>query len=202
MHQIYSNKTSHTHKAAETRLSKEQEQSEIIVHGVNKIKLFGGGLNGAHNSYGEYGRGDRSPQRGRISWKYNGGSIAAYRKQGRQRKGMVLVSRVKAAVVASRDRAAFEARIKDICASRFVLVYPRLQEHQYITGLDATMKLPADKATTREDVDSVSKKYAILLFNQVNNFRLAVSGNESNGIDQNWNFCGAGMGHMCYGLLI
>ncbi|GJS75577.1 hypothetical protein Tco_0725458 [Tanacetum coccineum] len=31
---------------------------------------------------------------------------------------------------------------------------------------DATMKLLAEKATTREDVDDVSKKYVILLFNQ------------------------------------
>nr|GEY01904.1 hypothetical protein [Tanacetum cinerariifolium] len=32
---------------------KEQEQFEIIVHDVNKIKLFGGGLNGAHNVFDE-----------------------------------------------------------------------------------------------------------------------------------------------------
>ncbi|GJY62646.1 RNA-directed DNA polymerase, eukaryota, nucleotide-binding alpha-beta plait domain protein [Tanacetum coccineum] len=31
---------------------------------------------------------------------------------------------------------------------------------------DATVKVPADKATTREDVNGVSKKHAILLFNQ------------------------------------
>ncbi|GKB57843.1 hypothetical protein Tco_0914029, partial [Tanacetum coccineum] len=35
-----------------------------------------------------------------------------------------------------------------------------------IVTRDATMKLPANKATTREDVDGVSKKYVILLFNQ------------------------------------
>ncbi|GJT03839.1 hypothetical protein Tco_0838301 [Tanacetum coccineum] len=35
---------------------------------------------------------------------------------------------------------------------------------------DATVKLQAHKATTREDVDGVSKKYAVLIFNQVGSY--------------------------------
>nr|GEU84700.1 hypothetical protein [Tanacetum cinerariifolium] len=50
-------------------------------------------------------------------------------------KGVVSVSELEVAVVALRERAALEARIKAIRASRFVPAYQRAQEHQYITKL-------------------------------------------------------------------
>ncbi|KAI3807733.1 hypothetical protein L1987_23667 [Smallanthus sonchifolius] len=48
-------------------------------------------------------------------------------------KGMILVSQVAAAVAALHERFAFETRIKAIRASRFVPVYQRVQEHEYIS---------------------------------------------------------------------
>ncbi|GJV09437.1 hypothetical protein Tco_1347093 [Tanacetum coccineum] len=56
------------------------------------------------------------------------------------KKGVVLVSQVKADFVASRKRAALESRIKAICASWFVPAYLRLQEHQYIIELKTVLR--------------------------------------------------------------
>ncbi|KAD6796618.1 hypothetical protein R6Q59_019572 [Mikania micrantha] len=49
------------------------------------------------------------------------------------RKGLILVSQVAAAVAALHERFAFETRIKAIRASRFVPVYQRVQEHEYMS---------------------------------------------------------------------
>ncbi|KAI3762143.1 hypothetical protein L1987_52566 [Smallanthus sonchifolius] len=48
-------------------------------------------------------------------------------------KGKILVSQVAAAVAALHERFAFETRIKAIRTSRFVPVYQRVQEHEYIS---------------------------------------------------------------------
>ncbi|KAM0010477.1 putative U11/U12 small nuclear ribonucleoprotein 48kDa protein [Helianthus debilis subsp. tardiflorus] len=52
---------------------------------------------------------------------------------GRSRQGKILVSQIAAAVAALHERSAFETRIKAIRALRFVPVYQRVQEHEYIS---------------------------------------------------------------------